>query len=148
MATITKPVMLDETGQSISTHLNSIAEKLSSSGATAQQVAQIEQNRIDVINLQKDVGFLKLESSEVTISSIAVNDDGSLIITLSDNTKIDAGYVRGDKGEKGDKGDKGDKGEQGDRGEKGDAYILTDADKQEVISTVLSLIPDGDEVSY
>ncbi len=36
----------------------------------------------------------------------------------------------------------------GEKGDKGDPYTLTEADKLEIANTVLSLIPDGDEVSY
>lgn len=53
--------------------------------------------------------------------------------------------IQGIQGEAGPKGDKGDKGEQG---EKGDTYILTDSDKNDIADIVLSLIPNGDEVSY
>ncbi|MBQ8249970.1 MAG: hypothetical protein IJY93_08885 [Clostridia bacterium] len=34
------------------------------------------------------------------------------------------------------------------RGDDGDDYILTEADKAEIVQTVLAGLPDGDEVSY
>jgi hypothetical protein len=34
------------------------------------------------------------------------------------------------------------------KGDKGDAYVLTDADKQEIANIVLAQIHNGDEVSY
>ena len=34
------------------------------------------------------------------------------------------------------------------KGDKGDTYTLTAADKQEIAEIVLTLIPDGTEVSY
>ncbi len=34
------------------------------------------------------------------------------------------------------------------KGPQGDSYVLTDADKNEIAKQVLSLIPNGDEVSY
>lgn len=34
------------------------------------------------------------------------------------------------------------------KGDKGDTYTLTTADKQEIAELVLTLIPDGTEVSY
>ena len=61
---------------------------------------------------------------------------------------------QGEKGEKGDKGDTGEqgpqgiRGERGEKGEAGDDYILTEADKTEIADIVLSLLPNGDEVSY
>lgn len=61
---------------------------------------------------------------------------------------------KGDKGEQGTAGPKGETGAQGPQGEtgpkgdKGDTYTLTAADKQEIAEIVLTLIPDGTEVSY
>lgn len=76
-------------------------------------------------------------------------DDG--ILTFTDFTDEQRESLRGPQGDKGDKGDKGDVGGQGpkgDKGEPGDAYVLTDADKQEISTLVLNLLPNGDEVSY
>ena len=61
----------------------------------------------------------------VGISSITLNDDYTLTITLTDDTSYTTKSIRGEKGEKGDKGDKGDN------------YTLTEADKQEIISEIL-----------
>lgn len=58
--------------------------------------------------------------TSVYLTSCDINDEGHLIVTLSDSTVIDAGVCKGDTGEKGDKGDKGDTGDKGDKGEKGD----------------------------
>ena len=52
------------------------------------------------------------------ISSMVVNDNGYLIVTLLDGKEINAGYVKGDKGEQ------------------GDPYTLTDEDKQVIASDV------------
>jgi hypothetical protein len=49
---------------------------------------------------------------------------------------------------KGQKGEQGVQGPQGEKGERGDDYILTDSDKSDIADIVLSLIPNGDEVSY
>ena len=43
---------------------------------------------------------------------------------------------------------KGDKGDRGEKGDNGDAYVLTDADKQEIAEMVASMLGSGDEVSY
>ena len=37
---------------------------------------------------------------------------------------------------------------KGEKGDKGDAYVLTDADKQEIAAMVANMIGSGDEVSY
>jgi hypothetical protein len=70
------------------------------------------------------------------VSSTTVNDDGYLVITFTDGTVQNAGFVKGEQGEQGDKGDKGE------------PYTLTEADKLEIADKVLSIIPNGDEVSY
>jgi len=49
----------------------------------------------------------------IGVSTAAVNVSGHLIITRSDATTIDAGYVLGPQGPQGVKGDKGDKGDTG-----------------------------------
>ena len=56
----------------------------------------------------------------IGVSTAAVNVSGHLIITRTDLTTIDAGYVLGPQGLQGLKGDKGDKGDRGDTGLKGD----------------------------
>lgn len=99
----------------------------------------------------------------VGIASAIVNEEGNLIITLTDDSEINAGYVKGAdgkdgingvdgkdgaNGKDGVNGIDGKDGEKGDKGDKGDPYTLTEADKLEIANTVLSLIPDGDEVSY
>jgi len=50
----------------------------------------------------------------VSVTTATVNEFGHLIITRSDLTTIDAGYVLGPKGDKGDRGEKGEKGNAGD----------------------------------
>ena len=54
----------------------------------------------------------------------------------------------GPQGPVGEKGDKGDKGDTGPAGANGSDYILTDADKQEIVDTVLSNFPVAEEVSF
>ena len=58
----------------------------------------------------------------LSISGATINDEGHLILTLTDGSTIDAGMAKGEQGEQGvpgDKGDKGDKGDTGAQGEKG-----------------------------
>ena len=62
------------------------------------------------------------ELSNKTIKSAQINEAGNLVLTLQDNSTLDAGNAKGDKGDKGEtgtKGDKGDKGETGATGEQG-----------------------------
>ncbi len=65
----------------------------------------------------------------IYIKDATVNENGELIITMSDGTVINAGVVKGDKGDtgetgvqgpQGEKGDTGATGAQGPQGEKGD----------------------------
>ena len=62
------------------------------------------------------------------VVSAVVDDEGYLIITLTDGTIQNAGYV---------------KGEKGDKGEQGSSYTLTDSDKQEVASKLSADIIKG-----
>lgn len=69
------------------------------------------------------------------------------------NTNVKAEGADGAKGEKGDKGDtgaqgeqgiqgiQGEQGEKGDKGEKGDPYTLTEADKTEIVNSVIEALP-------
>ncbi len=60
---------------------------------------------------------------------------------------------QGEKGDKGDTGEQGPQGEVGPKGDKGDKPVkgtdyFTDADKAEIVQTVLNQIPSGDNTSY
>ena len=58
------------------------------------------------------------------IKSAQIDEAGNLVLTLQDNSTLDAGNAKGDKGDKGEtgaKGDKGDKGAPGADGEQGPA---------------------------
>lgn len=37
---------------------------------------------------------------------------------------------------------------KGEKGDKGDSYVLTEADKEELVNSVLDALPNGDEVEY
>jgi hypothetical protein len=39
-------------------------------------------------------------------------------------------------------------GERGEKGEKGDPYVLTDADRQALVTGVLAALPVGEEASF
>ena len=54
-----------------------------------------------------------------TIKSAQINEVGNLVLTLQDNSTLDAGNAKGDKGDKGDKGETGATGEQGPAGADG-----------------------------
>lgn len=55
----------------------------------------------------------------IYVQNCTINDDGNLIVTLSDGSTINAGKAKGDTGAAGPKGDKGDTGDTGPAGENG-----------------------------
>lgn len=70
--------------------------------------------------------------------------------TYADFTETQLLALKGPKGDKGDTGAKGDPGTPGKDGHtpvKGTDY-WTEADKQEIVNSVISALPDGTEVSY
>ena len=62
----------------------------------------------------------------VGISSVTLNEDYTLTITLDNDESFTTSSIRGEKGEKGDN------------------YVLTDADKEEIISDLIDKIPQND----
>ena len=93
------------------------------------------------------------------IQSAAINDSGHLILTLTDDTTLDAGVAKGAQGEKGATGPAGPQGPAGAPGKDGTAGApgktpvrgtdyWTAADKQEIVNSVIAALPDGTEVSY
>ena len=58
-------------------------------------------------------------SAAVSVVGASINDDGNLILSMSDGSTIDAGYAKGEKGDKGDIGPQGPQGIQGPQGEVG-----------------------------
>jgi len=63
---------------------------------------------------------VKTEST-ASIESAELDDLGSLILIMSDNTTRNLGMVRGEAGPKGETGDKGDKGQKGSQGDAGNS---------------------------
>jgi DNA repair exonuclease SbcCD ATPase subunit len=85
MGTTVKLTMFDETGQLINQSLKNIVEKLNNhTGASSEQVAQIEKNKTDVVLLKNDIEKLKQEIDSVSVVSAKVDDSGNLIVVLSD----------------------------------------------------------------
>lgn len=87
------------------------------------------------------------------IQSAAINDSGHLILTLTDGTPLDAGIAKGATGPAGPQGPAGAPGKDGTAGAPGKTPVRgtdywTAADKQEIVSSVISALPDGTEVSY
>ena len=66
-------------------------------------------------------GFASCQEATILagVKNASVDSKGHLIITLTDNTTIDAGYVKGAQGEKGEQGVQGIQGIQGEKGEQG-----------------------------
>ena len=93
-------------------------------GATAEEAAQIQQNKEDIEQLSQD----KLDADKLPE---AVND------ALA-QAKASGEF----------KGEKGDPGEKGEKGEPGDDYTLTDTDKQEIaeIAAEMVEVPECDAV--
>lgn len=92
--------------------------------ATAQELG-FEGSLEDLIALFKgEQGVPGKDGKDgVGIKSISVNENGRLLITLSNDIVIDCGVVKGANGADGTQGlqgEKGDQGEQGPQGEKGD----------------------------
>ena len=56
----------------------------------------------------------------VSIENASVDENGDLILFMSDGKTINAGNVKGEPGEKGEKGDTGETGPQGEKGETGE----------------------------
>lgn len=88
------------------------------------------------------------------ITSITINGAGELVIVYTDNTQVNLGKVvgsdgtqgvQGEQGPAGEKGEQGPAGPQGEPGEQGPigpegpqgpTYVLTEADKEELIAAV------------
>lgn len=57
--------------------------------------------------------------SAASVTNASVDENGHLILSLSDGKTIDAGLVKGDKGDQGEMGIQGEKGEKGEKGDQG-----------------------------
>lgn len=57
--------------------------------------------------------------SAASVTNASVDENGHLILSLSDGKTIDAGLVKGDKGDQGEMGIHGEKGEKGEKGDQG-----------------------------
>ena len=86
-----------------------------------------------------DAALTKAQACKV-ITAATVNASGRLVLTLSDGTTLDAGTAKGDKGDTGATGATGAAGAAGYTPVKGTDYF-TDADKAELVSSVLSSLP-------
>lgn len=114
-------------------------------GATAEEAAQIQQNKEAIDQLTQD----KLDADKLPE---AVNEALAQAKASGEfkGEKGDPG-APGQPGEKGDKGDTGPEGPQGERGEPGEKgadgkdYVLTEADKQEIAELTAPLVdvPEG-----
>ena len=57
--------------------------------------------------------------SAASVTNASVDENGHLILSLSDGKTIDAGLIKGDKGDQGEMGIQGEKGEKGEKGDQG-----------------------------
>ena len=55
-------------------------------------------------------------SSAVSVVGASINNEGHLVLSMSDGSTIDAGYARGEQGEQGERGEAGPQGPQGEKG--------------------------------
>ena len=118
MADITKPILLDETGQEIKEVLLGIKSAVQSSVVGADGFSPVAQ---------------------------VIQTETGAIITITDKMGMTTATVNN--GSKGDKGDKGESGADGKTPVKGVDYF-TEADIQELVLAVLAALPNGDEVEY
>ena len=58
-------------------------------------------------------------SAAVSVVGANIDEEGHLVLSMSDGSTIDAGYAKGEKGDKGDIGPQGPQGTQGPQGEVG-----------------------------
>lgn len=129
-------------------------------GESIEQTNRLIENMTDestrVFNdfTEKSENALQSASDVVSAADQAVERANQAAQTIQD--KLASGELVGSKGDKGDKGERGDKGEIGAPGANGnDGYTpvkgvdyWTEADKREIVDSVLSSLPDGDEVAY
>ena len=98
-------------------------------------------------------GSYRESASEPTPQQVDICEQ-ALAVAESVRRDADNGVFDGEQGPQGEQGPKGDTGAtgpQGPKGEKGDAgddYVLTAQDKIDIANIVITLIPDGNEVSY
>lgn len=83
-----------------------------------------------------DAALTKAQACK-TVTAATINASGHLVLTFSDGATLDAGTAKGDKGDTGATGAAGD---DGYTPVKGTDYF-TDADKAELVSSVLSSLP-------
>ena len=106
------------------------------------------------------------DGTSVTITSVSESsvDGGSNIVefsngqtlTIRNGSKGSQGIkgeqgiqgIQGEKGVQGEKGDKGDKGDTGAAGKDGSDYVLTEADKAEIVAMVIELLGGNPVFGY
>lgn len=107
MATVTKPIMLDETGQQIAEKLEEIAAKIGTGSGTGG----------GTVTADIQIGTV---TSGDTASAEIVNGRLNLVLPRGEKGATGATGAAGATGAKGDKGDKGDTGAAGAAGAKGE----------------------------
>lgn len=96
------------------------------------------------------VSYSELELKALEAANVAQNASKRATEAASAALEIkrayDSGELKGEPGDIGPIGPQGEKGEQGVKGDKGDAYIITQADKTEIINAVIANFTDVSEV--
>lgn len=115
-------------------------------GATFESLSEMElkvkESADEAIEKSTEAAQIATEASQ----NITNAESHALETVAEIQKKLDNGDFKGEKGEKGDRGDKGDKGETGSRGADGKDYVLTEADKDEIASLVLTNFTNVAEV--
>ena len=88
-----------------------------------------------IIPRPKPIDYVYTETEARILKEVI---DEALLEALKDETFRGPKGDKGDKGDKGEKGDRGDTGMTGPKGEDGKDYVLTEADKNEIVSIMLT----------
>ena len=85
-------------------------------GGSLRQVPEIRSQTVQQDRLARSGKEMRLPAAgsggtAVYVQNCTINDDGNLIVTLSDGSTINAGKAKGDTGAAGAKGDKGNTGD-------------------------------------
>ena len=93
-----------------------------------QSVEEIDEIIFDTLDDLKKSGEFDGEDG-----TPATHSWNGTVLTVTSASGTSSADLKGEKGDKGDTGATGSTGPRGEKGDKGDAYILTDADKHEII---------------
>lgn len=147
--------------------VESLPEGVASDGESRVSYSELELKALEAAKVAKDAAGQAVEASAAALEVKQAYDNGKLkgergdvgpvgpkgdkgdkgdAFEYSDFTAAQLEALRGPQGIQGPAGPQGAQGEKGDKGDKGDPYILTQADKTEIINMVISNFIDVSEV--